>query len=62
MKKNGIELVRADPASLQELQTVRDTTVTRLMGTAFSKEIYDAALRFRAEVRASRKVDMAVKQ
>ncbi|MGV1098351.1 TRAP transporter substrate-binding protein [Thiovibrio sp. JS02] len=52
LKNNGIQLLGAEEASLRELHATRDRTVQRLVGTAFSKEIYEAATRLRADFRA----------
>ena len=53
LKNNGIRLVAADKETLRQLLTVRDQkTVPRLVGTAFSKEIYEAATRLLTECRA----------
>lgn len=53
LKKNGIQLVQADKETLRQLVAVRDQkTVPRLVGKAFSKEIYEAATRLLADFRA----------
>ncbi|PKN16822.1 MAG: TRAP transporter substrate-binding protein DctP [Deltaproteobacteria bacterium HGW-Deltaproteobacteria-3] len=53
LKKNGIQLVSAEKETLQQLLAVRDQkTVPRLVGVAFSKEIYAAATRLLADFRA----------
>ena len=53
LKKNGIQMVPADKETLRQLLAVRDQkTVPRLVGTAFSKEIYEAATRVLTECRA----------
>jgi TRAP-type C4-dicarboxylate transport system substrate-binding protein len=53
LKNNGIRLVAADKETLRQLLAVRDQkTVPRLVGTAFSREIYEAATRLLAEFRA----------
>jgi len=53
LKKNGIQMVPTDKEALRQLMAVRDQkTVPRMVGTAFSKEIYEAATRLLAECRA----------
>ena len=53
LKKNGIQLVPAEKETLQQLLAVRDQkTVPRLVGAAFSKEIYAAVTRLLADFRA----------
>ncbi|HIJ91297.1 MAG: TRAP transporter substrate-binding protein DctP [Desulfobulbaceae bacterium] len=53
LKNNGIRLVAAEKETLRQLMAVRDQkTVPRLVGTAFSREIYEAATRLLADFRA----------
>lgn len=53
LKKNGIQLVAAEKETLRQLLVVRDQkTVPRMIGTAFSREIYEAATRLLADFRA----------
>jgi TRAP-type C4-dicarboxylate transport system substrate-binding protein len=40
LEQNGIRLVKPTPATLEELDRTRDKTVSELVGTAFSKQIY----------------------
>ena len=62
LKNNGIRLVTTDKETLRQLMTVRDQkTVPRLVGTAFSKEIYEAATRLLADFRAKPAAGAAAK-
>lgn len=62
LKNNGIRLVAVDKETLRQLLAVRDQkTVPRLVGTAFSREIYEAATRLLAEFRAKSAVGAVAK-
>jgi len=52
LQDNGVTLVNPDPAALKELEMIRDKTVTRLKGKAFSNEIYEELMRLLAEYRS----------
>ena len=62
LKNNGIRLVAADKETLRQLLAVRDQkTVPRLVGTAFSKGIYEAAIRLLTDFRAKPAAGAAAK-
>ncbi len=44
LKQNGLELVQPEPGAMEELKKHREETVRRLVGSAFSKEIYEAVV------------------
>lgn len=46
LKKNGVELVNAAPGEYEKLKAFREETVKRLVGKAFSGEIYEAAMKY----------------
>ncbi|OGR01735.1 MAG: TRAP dicarboxylate transporter subunit DctP, partial [Deltaproteobacteria bacterium RIFOXYD12_FULL_55_16] len=53
LKNNGVRLVAADKETLRQLLAVRDQkTVPRLVGSVFSREIYETATRLLADFRA----------
>lgn len=53
LKKNGIKQVPVDKEAMRRLVAVRDQkTLPRLVGTAFSREIYEAAMKLLADYRA----------
>lgn len=45
LKENGVELVNAAPGEYEKLRAYREETVKRLVGKAFSREIYEAAMK-----------------
>ncbi len=51
LKKNGVTLVDTDPAALQELHAMRNETVKRIKGDAFSVAIYDETMKLINEYR-----------
>jgi TRAP-type C4-dicarboxylate transport system substrate-binding protein len=51
LQENGIKVIEPTPKSVQELQTHRDNTITKTIGSAYSKEIYDKAIKILAEFR-----------
>ncbi|HCC53638.1 MAG TPA: TRAP transporter substrate-binding protein DctP [Desulfobulbaceae bacterium] len=62
LKNNGVKLVATDKETLRQLMTVRDQkTVPRLVGTAFSKGIYEAAIRLLTDFRAKPAAGAAAK-
>ncbi|MBU0967564.1 MAG: TRAP transporter substrate-binding protein DctP [Proteobacteria bacterium] len=52
LQDNGVTLVNIDPGALTELEMIRDKTVTRLKGKAFSEEIYEEMMRLLAQYRS----------
>jgi TRAP-type C4-dicarboxylate transport system substrate-binding protein len=49
---NGVTLVNTDPAALTELEAMRDKTVIRLKGKAFSDAIHEETTRLLAQYRS----------
>ena len=45
LQENGVTLVKTDPNALAELETIRDRTVMKFKGKAFSEEIYEETMR-----------------
>lgn len=52
LKKNGVNLVIATPEAKADLRKFRDQTITKLVGTAFSKKIYDETQQLLTEYRS----------
>jgi len=52
LQDNGVTLVNPDPGALKDLEEIRDKTVLRLKGKAFSDEIYEEMMRLLAEYRS----------
>lgn len=44
LKKNGVTILSANPASLVELPLLREATVQKVAGEAFSREVYDQTM------------------
>jgi TRAP-type C4-dicarboxylate transport system substrate-binding protein len=62
LNNNGVKLVATDKETLRQLMTVRDQkTVPRLVGTAFSKGIYEATIRLLTDFRAKPAAGAAAK-
>lgn len=55
LKKNGVELVNAAPGEYEKLKAYREETVKRLVGKAFSREIYEAAMKHLNDSRSEMK-------
>lgn len=55
LKNNGIKLIKATPTTQAELQTLREKTVEKLVGSAFSRQIYDETTRSLANFRSTGK-------
>jgi len=51
LQDNGIKVVAPMSRSVQELETHRDNTVRKTVGKAYSKEIYDRAIKILKEFR-----------
>ncbi|RJX31421.1 MAG: TRAP transporter substrate-binding protein DctP [Desulfurivibrio sp.] len=51
LQDNGVTLVKIEPGALSELEMIRDKTVLRFKGKAFSQEIYDETMRLLARSR-----------
>lgn len=51
LKENGVGLVSTDPGALAELHGVRDKTVEKIKGEAFSAQIYDATMKILSDSR-----------
>jgi len=52
LKDNGVTLVNTAPGALTDLEVIRDKTVMRLKGKAFSDEIYEEMMRLLAQYRS----------
>jgi TRAP-type C4-dicarboxylate transport system substrate-binding protein len=52
LQDNGVTLVKIDPGALTELEMMRDKTVKRLKGKAFSAEIYEEMMRLLTQYRS----------